>query len=300
MRYRARAPLRIDFAGGWTDVPEYAAREGGAVLAAAITRYVTGTIRRVEGDTPLNRWRGPASHVEYSLDLPGGTGLGTSAAQTLVWVTLVKTSIANISSRAELAEIACEIGRSLGIVGGKQDEYTSALGGIQFLTFGEAVQAERLDLPPPLASEFRSRLVLVYTGASRFSSTIHDHVWMEYRAGSPSVRGALASLRRIAEDMRVALAAGNLEAVGELMWQNWAAQKVLHPSVTNPDLDSIVEVARRHGAIGGKACGAGGGGCMVFLTGPEGQEQLIRKLTQQHLRIIDFDFDTYGVYLTKD
>ncbi len=299
MRYRARAPLRIDFAGGWTDVPEYAAREGGAVLAAAITRYVTGTITRSDSTGSQSPGRDAGSSVEYSLDLPGGTGLGTSAAQTLLWVTLVKSSIANVSSRAELAEIACQVAGSLGIVGGKQDEYASALGGIQYLTFGETVQTERIDLPPPLASEFRSRLVLAYTGAPRLSSSIHDHVWREYRSGSPPVQQALASLRRIAGEMRGALVAGNLEAVGELMSENWVAQKMLHPSVTNPDLDGIIEFARQHGAIGGKACGAGGGGCAIFLATPGAGASLAQELRRRRLSVIDFDFDTYGVYLTK-
>lgn len=300
MRYRARAPLRIDFAGGWTDVPEYASQNGGAVLAAAISHYVTGTISRPDGAGTLFNRRIARSEVSYSLDLPGGAGLGASAAQTLLWVTLVKTGIANVSSRAELAEIACQVGGLLGIVGGKQDEYASALGGIQYLTFGEEVQAERLDLSPPLESEFHSRLVLVYTGAQRLSGSIHEHVWDQYRAGSVSVREALASLTRIAGEMREALTIGNLALVGELMCENWSQQKALHPSVTNPGLDAIIDLAGRHGAIGGKACGAGGGGCVIFLAAPGAQAGLRRALHEYGVSIIDFAFDTYGVYLSKD
>lgn len=300
MRYKARAPLRIDFAGGWTDVPEYASREGGAVLAAAITRYVTGVITRPDDEAILGRWRGDRSEVKYALDLPGGAGLGASAAQTLLWVTLVKTTIENVSSRAELAEIACQVGALLGIVGGKQDEYASALGGIQYLTFGDTVQAERLDLPPPLASELRSRLVLVYTGAPRFSGSIHTQVWDQYRAGSVPVREALASLRTIAGEMRNALVGGNLDAVGELMGENWRHQKALHPSITTPEVDGVMEIGRQSGAIGGKACGAGGGGCLVLLAAAGQQDRLRGALETRQLKMIDFDFDTYGVYLTKD
>lgn len=300
MRYKARAPLRIDFAGGWTDVPDYASQNGGAVLAAAISHYVTGTITRPDGSGLLSNHRARRSEVAYSLDLPSGAGLGASAAQTLLWVTLVKTGIANVSSRAELAEIACHVAGLLGIVGGKQDEYASALGGIQYLTFGEIVQAERLDLPPPLESEFHSRLVLAYTGAQRLSGSIHEHVWDQYRAGSVPVRTALASLTRIAGEMREALAAGNLAAVGELMGENWIQQKALHPSVTNPDLDAMIDLASRHGAIGGKACGAGGGGCLIFLAAPGAQAGLRRALHERRVNIIDFEFDTYGVYLSKD
>jgi D-glycero-alpha-D-manno-heptose-7-phosphate kinase len=300
VRYKARAPLRIDLAGGWTDVPEYAAQHGGAVLTAAISQYVTGTITRPNEADSVSSRRTSRSEVSYSLDLPSGAGLGASAAQTLLWVTLVKTTIANISSRAELAEIACQVGGLLGIVGGKQDEYASALGGIQYLTFGETVQAERIDLPPPLESELRSRLVLVYTGAPRLSGSIHEQVWAQYRAGSASVGEALASLTRIAGEMRDALVAGNLEVVGELMSENWTQQKALHPSVTTPNLDAIIDLAARHGAIGHKACGAGGGGCAVFLSAAGAQAGLRKALHEHRVRIIDFEFDTYGVYLTKD
>lgn len=270
------------------------------MLTAAISHYATGTITRPDdASSPSNRAVG-RSEVRYSLDLPASAGLGASAAQTLLWVTLVKTTIANVSSRAELAEIACQVGGLLGIVGGKQDEYASALGGIQYLTFGEAVTAERLDLPPPLEREFHSRLVLVYSGAQRLSGSIHDHVWDQYRAGSGAVRAALASLTQIAGQMRDALAVGNLETVGELMSENWIQQKALHPSVTNPDLDAIVDIASSHGAIGHKACGAGGGGCLVFLAASEAQVRLRKALREHHVPIIDFEFDTYGVYLTKD
>ena len=299
MRYRARAPLRIDFGGGWTDVPIYAESEGGAVLNAAITRYAHGFIARPDAAGVLHALRGDRSYVSYSLDLPVGVGLGASAAQTVLWVTLVKTSIANVSDRREIAEIACQIARLLGIVGGKQDEYASSLGGLTFFTFDQSVHPQRLDLPSNLLARLRSRLVLVYSGKRRLSSSIHESVWSRYRQREPTVVRALASLRQLAGSMKDALLVSDLDAFGALLSENWANQKALDASVSNPLLDDIFEFATKNGALGGKACGAGGGGCLLFLAAEDQADRLRTALNRRNLRPIDFDFDSHGVYLTS-
>lgn len=299
MRYRARAPLRIDFGGGWTDVPEYAQEHGGAVLNAAITRYARGSI----GVGPLRppyRFLSRSTHgVSYTVDAPSGSGLGTSAAQNVLWVALVKTTIANVSSRAQIADIACQVGNLLGIVGGKQDEYASALGGIHYFSFNDAVECERLDSSPTLAGDLRSRLVLVYSGESRISASIHDRVWERYRLGNRAVLDALSRLRDLAGAMKESLQVRDYDVFGRLLSENWECQKALDATVTTPRLDAIMDSAVRAGAIGGKACGAGGGGCLVFCTPEERRDSVAAALARGGLSVLDFDFDTYGVYLTK-
>ena len=299
MRYEARAPLRVDFAGGWTDVPLFATREGGAVLNAAITRYVRGYIARPDGIGPLRALRSDRSYLSYSLDLPAGAGLGASAAQTVLWVTLFRTTVANTAGRREVAAIACEVAGALGIMGGKQDEYASALGGINFLTFNDAVGVERLDLEPSFLAHLRSHLVLVYTGESRLSSAVHAAVWERYRAGDADTVGALRELKRTAHEMKSAAAAGDHTAFGALMAENWTAQKALHPSVSTERIDRLLEQARRSGAVSGKALGAGGGGCTLLLAASGQTQQVRESVAQMGLQIIDFDFDTYGVFLSK-
>lgn len=299
MRLKARAPLRIDFAGGWTDVPFYAEDKGGAVLNAAITRYVTGQIARPDATGILHALRGDRSYASYSLDLPSGSGLGSSAAQNVLWLAMVKTSINNTSSRSEIAEMACRLSEMLGILGGKQDEYAAALGGIHFFTFDGTVEAHPLDLPLSFQDEMRSRLVLVYSGKSRLSGSIHEHVWSGYTAGHGPVHAALNGLKRVAHEMRAALEQQNFEVFSDLLNQNWAYQKELHPSVTSHELDDLFDFAQAHGARGGKACGAGGGGCCVFAVEAGGSEQLRAALKTKKLEVIDFDFDTYGVFVRK-
>lgn len=300
MRYRARAPLRIDFGGGWTDVPVFANEEGGAVLNAAICQYARGYIARPEGSGVVRALRSDKSYVSYEVDVPVGAGLGASAAQTVLWVTLVKTTIANVSTRRDIAEIACRIGGLLGILGGKQDEYAAALGGLTYYTFDAAgVQLERIDLPLSFREQLRSRLVLVYSGEQRLSSAVHEHVWGRYRAGDPSVVGALRDLKSLAGRMRDALVARDLDGLGDLITENWSRQQNLDPTITNPHIDDIFQLAKSRGAIGGKACGAGGGGCLLFLAREGREDQLRWAFSERRLRLIDVEFDTYGVHLTK-
>lgn len=299
MRYKARAPLRIDFAGGWTDIPEFASSEGGSVVNAAITQYVRGFISRAEASGILGALRGNRSYLQYSVDVPTGAGLGASAAQTVLWVTLVRASVANTAERADIARISCQIAADMGIVGGKQDEYASALGGVHSLTFGQDVRAERLELTRGFLNELRQRLVLVYTGRSRLSPSIHTAVWSRFREGDPSTVTALRSLKHLGAAMRGAFLAGEVEEIAVLMNENWAAQRALHPSVTNDDLDTLIHFALTHGARGAKACGAGGGGCVLLVAAEGDEARLRRALLSRSLRIIDFDFDTYGVHLTK-
>jgi D-glycero-alpha-D-manno-heptose-7-phosphate kinase len=299
VRYKGRAPLRIDFGGGWTDVPVYAEAEGGAVLNAAITRYVRGSTGPTHHLDVVRRWRGERSSLCYGLDLPVGAGLGASAAQTVLWVALVKTTISNVTERRQIAEMACEVASKIGILGGKQDEYASALGGIRYYTFGSTVGEESLRLSPLFVRQLRDRLVLLFSGRSRLSTDIHDHVWSRFRGGEPSTVRALASLRQIAAEMKRALLASDLEAFAQLLNDNWSHQKTLHPSVTTPRIDDIFELAYRSGARAGKACGAGGGGCLLFLAAEGQADRLRATLRERRLQLIDFDFDEYGVYITR-
>lgn len=294
-RLIARAPLRIDFGGGWTDVPLFSEQEGGAVLNAAITPYVRGSLGRGR----FSLFHADRNTVQYSVDAPVGSGLGTSASQTVVWVALIRAASGNTAERMEVAEISCRIAADLGIVGGKQDEYASALGGFHYFTFGERVGVTRLDLDSDFQEALRRRLVLVYSGANRLSSEVHHRVWERYRQGEPVVVDALRTMRRLAGEMREALEQRNLTAFGHLLGEHWEAQKRLDVSVAGHDLDEVVRVARRHGALGGKACGAGGGGFLVLLTEEGAVSRVSSALAAIGLRSMDFAFDSFGVRVTS-
>lgn len=322
MRYRAQVPLRVDFAGGWTDVPAFSDAEGGAVLNAAIDIYAKGYIIRPgtlpapndfgrsavgdRGRDPGARWllkrtvaRGEENVVRYELKAPAGAGLGASAAQTLLWLTLVKTMIANVSERRDLAERAWRIENELGILGGKQDQYCCALGGVNFMSFGPETVVEPVKPGLRCVEELEGRLSLFYTGVSRHSGAVHRQIWERYGSGDREVIDSLREMRALAAEGRVALEAENLERLGDVMNRNWACQKRLHPAVSNPQLDQMAERALNSGAIGAKATGAGGGGCLLCLAEPGAAHGLSESMRELGAKLLPFHFDWYGVHLTK-
>src|SRR5438270_8001459 len=140
----SRAPVRIDFAGAWTDVNIFARGAGGAVVNASIDRYVEGRLE-VREDPGKGE---EGIRVSYHSDLPSGSGLGTSAALNVCWLSLVDSQInPSLEYKQRVAELAYQLEEMLGILGGKQDQYASSLGGFNYLTFGENVEAERLEVP---------------------------------------------------------------------------------------------------------------------------------------------------------
>lgn len=293
VRLECRAPLRIDLAGGWSDIPPFARREGGAVLNVAISRYVVGEVRHDAGDS------GDSLRISYGLDLPSGAGLGSSAALSVAWLALVHANMGHQPDQQTLAREACELASLLGLLGGKQDEYAAALGGVHLMRFGADVAIEPLQLEMETRRELEQRLVLCYSGQARLSGDIHDRVWGAYERGDAGVGHTLGDLRDVALAMAEALTRGDFEAVAEQMRRNWAAQQRLHPSITNDHVDRLMRIAGEAGAQGGKACGAGGGGCLVFLVEPRRVGSVRDALQQSGAQVIDARIDWDGVVITQ-
>jgi D-glycero-alpha-D-manno-heptose-7-phosphate kinase len=291
MKITARAPVRVDLAGGWTDVHYFADREEGAVLNAAITRYVRGELARA-----AHRFR-----VIYHTDIPPGAGLGASAALNVVWLALVNAALGRQPSREELAEQAYRLEDLLGVTGGKQDQYAAALGGVNLLRFREGtVHVERLSLSDEIARQLQERLVLAYSGEPRLSGDIHERVWKGYLSGEKKVAAALRRLAAIALEMRETLVCGDLGSFGALLGENWRCQKELHPSITNDAVEGLFRVAERAGAISGKACGAGGGGCLLFWCEEGAALGVASALRDAAPQVIDFALDREGLVMRRE
>lgn len=327
MIVRARAPLRIDLAGGWTDVAPYAARRGGAVVNVAIARYAHVIVRpggsgvrvraldlgaavtarrpaelRADGELALlkavTRRHAPAAvEIATRSDAPPGSGLGGSGAMGVALVAALLNLAGDRRLPAEVAAEAFDIETGdAGVLGGRQDQYAAALGGVQYLTFGDpAVGAARLDVPRAALRELETSLVLCYTGASRFSSETHAGVWQRYAQGDPAVAAALDGLRETALAMRAALLAGDLATVASVMNENWRCQRALAPAMQTPDMARLERVAADAGAVGAKACGAGAGGCLVFLARAGAEFNVAEALRAAGGTILPLTFDTTGV-----
>lgn len=292
MKLTSRAPVRIDFAGGWTDVPIFAEAVGGAVLNAAVAQYVYGEMETGED--------GNGIRVSYHSDLPAGSGLGTSSALNVVWLSLVQSRIASQEDRKRLAELAYQLESVLGILGGKQDQYAAALGGINLMRFDGEVKVEPIRLDPQDVAELESRLVLCYTGQSRLSGNIHENVWGAFRRGNNDTVRALYRLRDIAVEMADVLHKSNWSRFGALLSENWENQKCLDASVTNERIETLFQVAMANGAIGGKAGGAGGGGCLVFFADKGRAEELSQALAAAAVRLIPCKLDFQGLTVSRD
>ncbi len=299
MIVRSKAPVRVDFAGGWTDVDVFARGAGGAVVNATIDKYVTGKMEIFDSTPKSDDTESEGITVSYRSDLPSGCGLGTSSSLNVVWLSLIKSQISSADDRKKIANLAYDLEAILGILGGKQDQYASALGGFNFMAFGDTVEVEEIAISPETVAKLEERLVLAYTGKPRLSGNIHEHVWGAYRAGVPETINALYNLRNVAIRVKTVLEKGDVNEFAELLNQNWKHQKQLDASVTNEQIDELFEEAFKAGAIGGKACGAGGGGCVLFLAEPDRRAEVELVVEKLGSRLIPFKFEFDGLQVTQ-
>jgi D-glycero-alpha-D-manno-heptose-7-phosphate kinase len=232
-----------------------------------------------------------------SSSAPPGSGLGTSASISVALLAALANLAGRHFLRYQLAELASEIERvDLGILGGKQDHYASAYGGISFMEFhGEEVRCCPLSLHRDTVLELQQNLVLAYTGKSRLSGNIHEKVTGAYNSGEKSTVDAIEGMKRIAHEVKDTLFEGDLDRFAALLSENWKCQKALHPSVTNEQIDEAFAAAMEAGAVGGKACGAGGGGCLLYYCRPDTKHRVRRALENLDIQIIEFQFDSHGV-----
>jgi D-glycero-alpha-D-manno-heptose-7-phosphate kinase len=168
------------------------------------------------------------------------------------------------------------------------------------MTFADKVEVERLHIAPEMVEELEKRLVLCYTGKSRLSSNIHENVWGAFRRGSAETVNALYYLRNCAIRMRTVILERKTEEFGELIGESWKHQKALDPSVSNTQIDSLFDIAMGAGALNGKACGAGGGGCLLFFTEPGKQNAVADAVSSEGARVIPFRFDFKGLQIEKE
>jgi len=353
---RSRAPVRIDFAGGWTDVPPFSAEVGGTVVNATITRYAYATlvptpdnafrlesgdyetyvetrdIRHIEYDGNLDLLKAAVrrmdlyvgGHIITRSDAPPGSGTGSSASMGVALVGLLaeattvgtpETLVGREScapdrsvgrtgqtmARAEIAALANKLEiEELEIQGGKQDQYAAALGGISFMGFKDPeVTTGRLQVSRDFLYELEKHLLLVYTGKSRLSGDIISRVMGAYKQNDPQVKTALMNIRQASLDMKDAFVAEDLGRVGEVLDFNWENQKQLYPEMTTPKIEALLTVARPEGVLGAKACGAGGGGCILLLCERDREHLVRRAVTDLGGIPIDFNFDHDGLQVWR-
>lgn len=330
---RARAPLRISFGGGGTDVPPYADERGSHVLNATINRYAyvtivpngTETIRLqsldygdvvtygVEESVPpfdfqMDLAKGVIRRVEAArlrtgfdlythTDCPPGSGLGASSTMVVALIGAFDRWLQLGLDRYETARLAFEIERQdLAIKGGTQDQYAAAFGGFNFMEFqGDHALVNPLRVPPEWVSELEYSLVLAYTGQSRFSSDIISDQIDNYRREEAAAVAAMDRTKELASEMKHALLTGAFKRFGRLLDTAWQVKKQMSGKISNPFIDELYDAARAAGALGGKISGAGGGGFMYFFTGFDQRHQVIEALEKHGAEVVHFGFSDTGM-----
>ncbi len=304
---RVRAPARIDLGGGWTDVPPYCNNEGGFVCNLAIDRYATAMLRAdVAGRAPpapqdalmhavLRRAALPGVHATLTSDFPVGAGLGGSSAASAALLGALAAWRDEPWDRPEIAEEGRRIEvEELGIAGGRQDHYAATHGGALAMSFSDTVSVRRIALSPVTRAAFERRSLLIYTGESRISGGNITEVLRAYNDRDPRVVTSLARMRALAEEIATFLENGDLDSVGALVGEHWRHQRALHPAIPTPLIDEIVDRASVHGALGSKAMGASGGGC-VLLIAAENAVERVRTSIEPLGTILPFALDTEGL-----
>jgi D-glycero-alpha-D-manno-heptose-7-phosphate kinase len=331
MLIRARAPLRISFAGGGTDVPPFPEREGGLVLNATINRYAYCTLRPRADDTitihsfdygssvelapaqtpvfdgkldlakaAIQRFVGPdAGGFDLLLhsNAPPGSGLGASSAMMVVLVGVLKEYAGVSLTDYELAEEAHTIERDrLGIRGGRQDQYAAAFGGFNFLELhADRVVVNALRVAPDVVLELEHNLLLCYTGTTRQSDHIIDDQMQRFEAGNSDAVDGLRAQKKLALQIKDALLQRQLGDFGSLLDDAWQTKKLLSSRISNARIDELYDEARVAGALGGKVAGAGGGGYLLLYCQHDRKHEVATRLQELGATVSDFAFELEGL-----
>ena len=282
-----RAPLRISFAGGGTDVEPYRSDYGSHVLSAAIRMYAyaikSGKAGQDNLEVLLERMSG-ARGIHISSDVHPGSGLGGSASALIAGLNLVFASI----TKDHLVNLAWFTERHImNIAGGNQDFYCAAHGGVQFIS-SEGVQVEVSKLTAP--DGLFDLLLLVHAGlrVKEGSNIIQEQV------ANYNVK-ALHRQKQLAREMRGALHQANLLAFGELLEEAWRCKKEMCQAVSTPSVDELHDRALGLGALAAQLMGAGGGGYMLVMEHPSRRGELREQLIKAGIPYHNVDVDLAGV-----
>jgi D-glycero-alpha-D-manno-heptose-7-phosphate kinase len=326
---QAKAPLRISFAGGGTDISPYPENHGGCVLSCSISKYSHCTLMprddeqvnitsldynlstscslddlvNYDGKLDLVKAAINVVKVNHGLDIviqsdvPPGAGLGASSSMTVALAGALSYLNRLEMSNYNIAELAYWIEREeAGIKGGKQDQYAAAFGGLNMIEFlGHRTIVSPLAINPGILDELRHRLVLCYTGKRRLSAGIIDAQVKGYMQHKDSVLEALDQTKKLVAPMKNALLCGDLDKFGLMLHNGWMAKKQFSDKITDPDIDDLYNAGIAAGALGGKLLGAGGGGYILFFCARYKAFQVAQKLEKQGSKIMNFNFDLDGL-----
>lgn len=334
-----KSPVRISFAGGGTDYPDYYENfDHGCVISTTINKFFY-TLTRSRNDRKVQIISADKqSFIQLDIDskesleaqdfkeqfdipyaafqtikaqtgvdifmaaeTPPGSGLGGSGAVAVNLIALLGMLSGQNLTRGQLAEKAFHINSTLlNMPIGKQDEYASAFGGInQFIFRKDRVEVTKVDLKDR-SEDLQQNLMLLFLGYTRSAKDILSSQLQRLRRQEPNTLEALDRSRQLASDVNHVLLHGNLDDLGIILNQGWEAKKRFTNNVSNALVDKIYSRCIANGAIGGKLTGAGGGGFMLLYCKPERQNAVEKELANIGVKRLNFRFDNEGTSIEHD
>lgn len=326
----ASAPTRIDLAGGTLDIwPLYLFHEGAQTLNAAISLRAHCDVRsrpdrrlvivsedsseRVEVDhwshlrdthdlkllgRLLHYFQAEGLELTTRSDSPVGAGIAGSSALNIAVCGALNQWTGGHRTADEIFQIAMNVeAQAIDVPTGAQDYRPAYYGGVSAVELGvNGVRRVGLSVS---AEELQARVALAYTNASRNSGINNWDVTKRHIDGDASVRTAFARIRDIARAMRTALERRDWPEVGRQIAAEWDNRKALAPGVTTPEIDAMLGAAARAGSLGGKVCGAGGGGCLFCFGDPADIPAIRQALHESGARVLDFSIESRGLTIDR-
>ena len=319
-----RSPVRISLGGGGTDLSSYYSKYEGFLIAGAIDKYILISANKQFFDTyKLNYSKreettkiqdighnlfreairlvniGTGIELTSMSDVPDKSGLGSSGAFLVCLLGALHAYKNETVSKRQLAEEACHI--EIGVLKehvGKQDQYSSAFGGITAFSFHKdgTVNVEPIKIKVDAFRELENNIFLFYTGISRSASSILKQQDEQTRKDNHHIVDSLHRIKEIGLETKKAFERGDIDKFGEFLHEHWETKKRLSTKISNPFIDKCYKEAQKSGVLGGKIMGAGGGGFFMFYHNGTSAEKrtLIKNLGKLNLPVMNCRFDNEG------
>lgn len=317
----SRAPFRVSFCGGGSDIPSFYEKYGGCVLSTSIRKYVylainkafnANTITLKYSQTEVVTDPRDIQHrvfkqvfsdfgtkgveVTSMADIPAGTGLGSSSSFTVALLKLLYTYNEKAASTYKIAKEACEVEiNKLGNPIGKQDQFAAAYGGLRFYEFfpDGFVKVEPVIMKRESYKKMQNNLLMFYTGLTHNANTILKEESKSLQNNRDKIE-ATKKLCDMTRELKYSLEQNNVDALGETLRRSWEIKRSLATGISNPLIDNLYQKALENGAVGGKLLGAGGGGFLLFYVPTEEGRNNVRKALSSYQEM-PFELDQSGV-----
>lgn len=325
---RSRAPVRVSFGGGGSDLTEYFQTERGAVISSTISIYSHATLRKradqkisihstdlgssleADGLSEALTQEGPFSLIQallkairpnfgfdlhLSSDFPMNSGLGGSSVVAATILGCFNQFREDKWDRYEISELAYQAERiHMKVLGGWQDQYATVFGGFNFMEFTmEGNRVFPLRIASDVLLELEESLVLCDTNFSHSSHEVHKD--QQQRMADGEIREHMRTNVALTDQIRDHLLRGRLVDIGNALDQGWQLKRKFSPRISNSEIDRVYESAKKHGAVGGKLLGAGGGGFFLFYSLPFHRSELLDHLESAGNKVRTFRFDEEGL-----